>query len=207
MFPNKLINPESPVINALGVPSDLIDNTSLAIITGNNASGKSLLRKYISMRCEQVKIKKFHFSQQGRSAGGFERAMIYSGSESEDSTGQISVSVVIRAFKQIQNNKEPLIVVFDEPEIGLSEESQLGLAIYMKEQLKIAPESLLGTIVITHSRYFVGVLKDLPHKFFCFGEKYLAESWLNRGINPTDPQEIVERSHKQYQHFSQFLRN
>ena len=80
-------------------------------------------------------------------------------------------------------------LVIDEPEIGMSEESQLGLANYLN---KIKDDTLsrnYGLLVITHSRTLVA---NVESDYFINIEGLTKDEWLNRVIIPTDFEIVKE---------------
>ena len=123
----------------------------LCVITGPNASGKSLVRKILAARYQQNHVEYIHTSQEKRaSSSGIQRVFIY-GDEAEDSTGFNSVKMVLTAIRTGQGREKPFGLMLDEPEIGCSEETAAAIGIRVARDLETMTH-LDGLYIITHSR-------------------------------------------------------
>lgn len=164
----------------------------LTILTGGNGRGKSFIRKIL---WQGIK------SQLGIT----ERKSVVSDCSMERRTGIHShlggLGVALRdneATPTSINTYEFIqglvgccdrFLVIDEPEIGMSEESQLGLANYLN---KIKDDTLsrnYGLLVITHSRTLVA---NVESDCFINIEGLTKDEWLNRVIIPTDFEIVKE---------------
>ena len=192
MLPFFLPKVRPPIIKAIGLEHAQWDSAQLLLVTGNNASGKSVFRRLCQsfLRDEGEVI---HLSQQGRAKGGIERVFIY-GNEEDEATGIISANCLIKAFRTSRGREKPHILVFDEPEIGMGEEAQIGAATFIKEQFDDIPKHLMGIVIMTHSRHVVTILKDVPHcGFIHLGNTYkTADEWLSRPLVPLSPQQLTK---------------
>jgi len=200
----------------LGVDEFLLKDCKVLIVAGDNACGKSLFRRFLSgflgMYYKEKKINAgvVDISQEARSrSGDISKCFIY-GDENYESTGQITCHSILGCFHNIKNNEswDEKVLIIDEPEIGLSEESQLGLATYIKTELQTCPAKLRGVVIITHSRYIVSELKDVEgFKFHYIGEKKYkdAEAWLDRKIEANDITLLGKISHDRYTKFRKAL--
>lgn len=169
-----------------------IDATTekLLLITGDNASGKSLLRRVIESKCHKYNIKAMSLSQERRSISDYTRAFIY-GSEDYESTGQITARSIQNMFKSSFAWDINHILIIDEPEIGLSDESQLGLAQYIKDNIKKLKENVIQVVIFTHSKILIEELSELNHIYIHIGGKYkTVDEYINRKIVPVDPSMI-----------------
>jgi ABC-type Mn2+/Zn2+ transport system ATPase subunit len=92
----------------------------------------------------------------------------------------------IHTIDCVFNSKNPDFIVIDEPEIGLGEELQLGMAEYLNEKIKAVT---CGVLIITHSKHIV---KNLIHDDFINLEKMNETDWLNREIKPVAVAEFKE---------------
>jgi len=188
-----------------------LQNSSMSgrvvVVVGSNACGKSLFRKAINQKLsENEDLFVTHFSQEGRSKGGFERIFLY-GSESDESTGYLTVSSLIRNFNKDRNS--PWVTICDEPEIGLSEESQSGLGIWLHDKMeKDTLSNLLGIVVITHSRHIVSALSKCKEFIFLDldGLYSTHKEWLERKILPIRPETIKTKGLTRWKEFSQFFK-
>jgi hypothetical protein len=187
-------------------------DSKVCIITGQNASGKSFLRKILNARHQDDNIEYIHLSQCGRSSSsGLMRAMIY-GSEEEDSTGYISVKAIRGAIRTGTARTKPFALMLDEPEIGCSEELALSLSHKLVNEI---PNMLkLETLYInTHSRNIVNPLLALNpgyvHLYSADDElKYpTIQSWLEREIEPIDVDLLYENANKKYTAVSKLIDN
>ena len=86
-------------------------DSKVCIITGQNASGKSFLRKILNVRHQDDNIEYIHLSQCGRSSStGLMAAMVY-GSEHENSTGYISVKAIRGAIRTGTARTKPFSLI------------------------------------------------------------------------------------------------
>ncbi|SRR6266403_5798841 len=159
-----------------------ISHDKVTILTGRNASGKSLIRKLLSTNLEQVlNKKKVHIpqaSQEIRTKSNPMMGALSTMCHDLDwlATSDNTIHTIDSVFKQTN----PDFIVIDEPEIGLGEELQVGLAQYLNEKIK---EVNCGILVITHSKHIVSNLK---HDEFVNLEKMTESEWFNREIKPVN---------------------
>ncbi len=164
----------------------------LCVITGPNASGKSVLRKVICGSCDKRKVKTMYFSQSARCAGGITRAFIYN-DETENSTGSISSGTFLKAIKNGKSWEKPFVIIFDEPEIGCGEELQAAMAVRLAKELDALSADCLGIFVITHSREFARHLLPLnPTHWRLDVDNLTLEQWVNRKIVPIESLEDLD---------------
>jgi predicted ATPase len=209
MIPNVLKDIRPDLLFALGLePSDFGDS-KLIVVTGDNATGKSMLRRiYSTFLKKNHKIETIHLSQQARATGGVERAFVY-GDETSESTGYITIGTFITGFRTSRGRENEHILLWDEPEIGLGEEAQLGAVNYIIDQLKDWPSKLRGVVVMTHSRIFVRALKDVEGCRFVnlHGKFKTADEWLDRKIVPADLEEVRTRGIETWRKVSAILKD
>lgn len=202
MIPNVASGWNDEFKDLIGLGHSVSFSAEFLLITGDNACGKSLLRRMLNASLRKVDISVIHLSQQGRSTEGFGRAMIY-GSEADEATGVISAKVIVNGFKQ--NRDKPYILLYDEPEIGMGEEAQMGIAQFFRESFKQLPLNCEGVILFTHSRILVSGLADCM-QFIHLGNQYqTAGEWLRRKLVPLSPQELVDRGHENWGRVQDFL--
>lgn len=96
----------------------------LLVVTGANASGKSLVRRLFQVFVKKRGFEVIHLSQEGRDAGGFARVFVY-GSEGDEATGVISAKTLVKGFRTSRNRDNEHLMIYDEPEIGMSEEAEM----------------------------------------------------------------------------------
>lgn len=176
------------------------------LIVGQNGAGKSMVRRMLKTGAGERKIATYDFSQERRCEGGVMGAMIY-GSEHWESTGYISIKTFRTAFKQDPDVSEYMFI-WDEPEIGLSEESQLGIIQFVREQFaKDRDERLLGCVFMTHSRLFVRGFMDYPKMAFIDldGKYATAAEWADREAVAADLDEVCDRGIARFRELSKML--
>jgi hypothetical protein len=116
--------------------------------------------------------------------------MIY-GSERDESTGAISCNTFIGGMRTMRGRDEPHIVIWDEPELGMGEELQMGTANWLCDQLADWPEHTQGIVLLTHSRYFVERVMKFPGAKWLSMDGYKThEEWLDRKLEPIGPEEV-----------------
>jgi predicted ATPase len=189
-------------LDVLKIGRDAFDGARLAVVTGENAAGKSFLRRIIAYFAKEHKVEVMHLSQEGRTEAGIHRAFIY-GDEGDRSTGDITCRTFITGFKSSRGRENDHTLIWDEPEIGLGEEAQAGAAQYMVEQLADWPKKLRGLVVMTHSRIFVETLMRVEGaRFVNVGGKYAtADQWLSRKVVPQTPEYVQQTAHNNFRAF------
>lgn len=164
----------------------------LTILTGGNGRGKSFIRKIL---WQGIK------SQLGIT----ERKSVVSDCSMERRTGihshlgGLGVALRDREATPTSINTYEFIqglvgccgrfLVIDEPEIGMSEESQLGLANYLNSIKDDVLSRNYGLLVITHSRILVA---NVESDCFINIESLTKDEWLNRVLIPTDLERVKE---------------
>jgi hypothetical protein len=175
----------------LGIDRDFDTSASILVVTGKNAAGKSLLRRWFQVALKRYHdMEAIHLSQQGRAAAGVMRAMVY-GSEDDESTGAISCNTFFGGLRTMRGREEAHAVIWDEPEIGMGEELQMGTAEWLCDQLDEWPEQTQGVILLTHSRHFVRRVMQFPGAKWLSMDGYKTpEEWLDRPLEPISPEEV-----------------
>ena len=192
-----IFNKVTPLIlKELGLDGVKWGHCRVMVVVGDNAGGKSLLRRLFQTflkknKSDQTEV--IHLSQQGRSTSGFVRTVVY-GSEDDGATSVISARTLVNSIRTSRGRENKHFIIYDEPEIGMSDESDLGAAIWLKEQLQDCPEQLRGIIICTHSRQFASQLMKLPYSKFIWMHhpEATVREWLDRTIKPIDPQKLMD---------------
>lgn len=165
-----------------------------AVITGPNASGKSLLAQIVAARAHQQGMVPASISIRERTGAGLHemsgmRRMMMFGDEHEQSTGATSLRALEGGFRSIHNyaKEKPAILILDEPELGLSEDYAAALGTWLAQQAQALEDQprLPGILVITHSRPLVRALNDAlrasghsPHLMSMEEAHPSVEAWL-----------------------------
>ena len=212
-LPNIALTSKPLISKAVGISH--IDTTGydVIVITGENASGKSLVRRLFTQNLSLTyKIDKMMFSQEHRTSGGIPNAMIY-GTEDYESTGAISAKVIVGGFRncELRDDKDgDVVLIYDEPEIGLGEEAQLGVGVYMRNKMQNeCPDKLMALIVFTHSKHIVSELMQITGKKLLFVNltynNMTSSEWINRVIKPITPDEVNDKGHEKYHEIQQAI--
>lgn len=176
-----------------------IEFDKITVLTGNNGSGKSLIRKQLpfwyaktfDIDVKDTKGKIRSTSMDARTGsnpewGGMSGAM----RDTEwFATSQNTFSSLKGLMDSIKGDSKCEYLVIDEFEIGCGEETVLAFIEYINTRLKelIATTSLTGALIITHSRLAV---QHLECDKFTNIEGMTKEEWLNRKLVPTDLEEL-----------------
>jgi len=171
------------------------DPEGITILTGNNGSGKSLLRKQLPFAFRQY----FGLDHVNKTKGMIASTSMEARTNSNPEWGALSgmmqdtewiatsqntFNLIHELLDAVEKGKSKYVVI-DEYEIGCSEETILAIAKYISSRLKkmIAEKRIMGALIITHSR--IGV-KNIEHDHFVNMEGLSEKEWINRKIVPTD---------------------
>ena len=137
----------------------------LLVVLGPNAGGKSFFRRVLMTICQEQQTEAIHISMEGRRRTG-ERpwlAMVY-GDEMYHSTGVNSINTVLTGISTCRSRNQPHVVIWDEPDIGMSEGAAASVGRAIAEFAAAPPASLLASVVITHRKALVAELATCrPH--------------------------------------------
>ena len=192
----------------LGITTGFDTSASVLVVTGKNAVGKSLLRRYLQMTlCQDHNFEVMHLSQQDRAdSDGIMRVMVY-GSEREESTGTMTAKTFIAGMRTMRGRDKAHAIIWDEPEIGMGEELQIGTANWLCEQLADWPTHLQGVILLTHSKHFVRRVMEFPGaKWLSMDGVETAQKWLNRKLVAVGPEEVMKLANEKRRHVGEMLR-
>lgn len=163
---------------------NIVNNDSaLTFIYGENASGKSFIARCFEMvaRAATPKLSCRSVSVANRTSSGVEKAMIF-GNESEQSTGETSVSVMQLAFRSIAKEEgKDGVVILDEPDLGLSPKFSRSLGRYVAEFILQQEDKGKGFIIISHNDTFIeSVIKhyNKPYNRVGIDTELSLEEWL-----------------------------
>ena len=157
----------------------------LTILTGPNASGKSLIRKQLNYHLmdslglprDRPCVASISLSSRMSRSDGAPNFFY------EDDSEATSVNT-IRLLNAVLKTSDRFIV-FDEPELGMSEETQLATAMFLNGKKQEILDRNLGIFLITHSRVIASNIQD--DDFLSVDPQYTSkEAWLTRTVVPTD---------------------
>lgn len=206
MIPCILNNLRPEFLRAIGLEGVTWRGRKVLVVVGPNAVGKSMFRRAFCGFLKKRKLEVIHLSQEGRGDAGFVRAMVY-GNESNEATSVISAKTLVNGLRTSRGREKNHVLLYDEPEIGMAEEMQVGAAQWLAEELRSWPDKLSGIIVMTHSRHFVRELIQLPRSgFICLGGRYsTADAWLNREIKPVGPEAVIKLGLRTFRKLTKIL--
>lgn len=183
-------------INRLVDIMDKIELNKVTVLTGGNALGKSLIRKQLPFRISD-KLEKLGIKHDIKHC--VTSTSMQARTESRPDWGALSSIMhdmpwsstsdsTIHALKQLlKDREEKKYFVIDELEIGMSREVAVGTTEYVNKHLPKLLSTSHGLLVITHS---ADVVRTLKHDVFINIEGLTEEKWLNREVEPVDPEDI-----------------
>lgn len=161
----------------------------ILLITGDNASGKSLCCKYLRQLIREDKVEVMDGGMHRRTTSGFERAFMY-GDENRDSTGNLSMKFVRTGLRTCASRETPHVLMLDEPDVGLSEGYQAALGEMLAGFAKDLPE-MTTLVIVTHARSIVAPFMSLkPHCFRVGEDRRPTAQWLKDGPLPRTVAEL-----------------
>jgi predicted ATPase len=171
-----------------------IDATKVIVLTGNNASGKSLIRKQMALVVGRLTGKKkvnIRATSQAHRTGNFAEFGALSGIFNDTEWTATSTNT-LHAMEGVFKGKEDTdYIIIDEPELGIGEELQLGLVDYLNEEIKACREIGRGVMIITHSKVIV---KDLDIDCFINIQGLTKTEWLERIPKKISVKDFLEYS-------------
>jgi hypothetical protein len=170
----------------------------VVVITGNNACGKSLIRRMMGQRLDDAGIKMMAISQEKRSVSpvqeqGILKLMCY-GNERDDSTGYNSVKTFRGLIDASRRVDRKVALFLDEPEIGLSEEYAVSMGLELAAYSIKLPENIVGVFVVSHSRALVAQLEPIGPYHWHLGEQMNLSSWLKRMVEPLPLDYLIHKN-------------
>ena len=150
-------------------------DSRLIIVTGENATGKSIFGRVLQEGCHwnNSKIECIKISMAFRTRGGIESSFVF-GDENKFSTGAISIGTVLSGVTTSRNRKKQHFMIWDEPDIGLSPGYQAAVGQYFTQYVSNLPELTVGVAIMTHSQRLLQPLVALhPHHIRMGGDGLL----------------------------------
>lgn len=182
----------------------------LLLVTGDNASGKSFVCKYLNMQAtpdsadppaERRGLEFMHVGMNLRAGGsGVQRSLMF-GNEARNSTGAISARTIETGFRTSRGRTTPHVLCLDEPDIGLSEEYQDACGRLIAEFAAAPPAHLSGLVVVTHSRPIARVLDGLdPVRLRVGADARSTQEWLDRPrtVSLETLRDLGDAAHRRY---------
>lgn len=151
----------------------------VTVLTGENATGKSLVRKLLWSVLEK--------QMEGKSVRITDTSM-YRFTDSRADMVESSGRNFIRFINHWKEWKDRYIVI-DAPELGLSESFVLGMVDYLNKVIPEFMKNNYGIMVITHSK---DVVRRLGADVFLNMDNLDKEDWLNATPAPVDIMELIK---------------
>lgn len=121
------------------------------LVLGDNATGKSLVRRLLSHKYKDRGVEAIPLSMEGRAGGGMfgMKGFVY-GDEDWKSTGHNSIGTFEGMVRTSRGREKPHMVYLDEPDTGLSDRWARSLGRALADFLADPPEHLAALFVTTH---------------------------------------------------------
>lgn len=191
---------DSVVFDAAGIqafPQLKAPSSKLAIVFGDNASGKSLILMVMSAFLgpkDETGEEKFSVSMRSRTSSGMGRMFMFL-DEEYSSTGASSLHAVSGALHNAKERKHPVWLMFDEPDTGLSDKFASAMGAYLAREINALPANIRGAVLVTHSRPLLRrLLADLnepPHEVAMGQEQSLANYLAPENVQEASIEELL----------------
>lgn len=179
-----------------------IEPHQITILTGSNGSGKSLIRQQLRFKLAQkldespvqltVDISMAKRTSSNPLLGGMSAFMHDDPTDPTSLCTYRNIDTMLKSFA-VKEKEDKVYLILDEPEIGMSKESLLGLTNYLKTRFSDILNYTYGMLIITHSEFLVNELAaDVT--FLNMDGIQTANEWINRPIIPTNFQTLSEES-------------
>jgi len=177
------------------------NDSRILLISGDNAGGKSLVCRFLSLTFSRSKIEFMRIGMEMRTNGGMVRTFIF-GDEGRCSTGELTAHSVLGAIHNSKQRTHAHVVCLDEPDTGLSEGYQQAVGETLVDYASTLPEHAAGLVVVTHSRFIANALMKLdPHRFRVGDDLRLTREWIRKGPlkrSMEDLANLKKISHKRF---------
>lgn len=195
-------NLDNHIDNLLDVLDD-IEIGKVTVLTGGNATGKSVIRKLLTSKIIETlntgnRSVVSSVSMQLRTSTP--DSLLGSGLDSMMRdvpwlcTSAHTISLLDGLTKNFVEDLEDCkkrFLVIDELEIGMSKELQLGTCLWLNDIFSKILKNTYGILIITHSDI---VVSNIKHDKFINIEGMSEEEWLNREIKPVSPEDLKKWS-------------
>lgn len=174
----------------------------LVVLVGDNASGKSFVRRMVCTIARRNSVEAIHISMESRSGpdytGGM-RSFVY-GLEEMHSTGQNSVGTVLGGMRTCKGRTHDHIMFWDEPDVGLSDSWAAGMGVAIRDFAADLPDHTRGVFLVTHSKAMVSQLFEARPHFVYFGDDppMSMSHWFERPIIPRNIEELPKLSRTRF---------
>jgi hypothetical protein len=187
---------------------------NLVVVTGENAGGKSFFRRCAASVARQEENKKMEvisISMEGRRQVAYNIGLVFVyGDEEHDATGVNSIRTVVTAISTCQSREADHVVIWDEPDLGLSEGNAASVGSALADFSLALPEHTKGAVVITHRKALVKeLLRAKPHYLY-LGSEDAPESlqaWVDAPPVVKPLNKVLKDAHKRFLAISTILKD
>ena len=187
-----------------------IKYSRLLIITGDNAEGKSFFVKLFDEYCnEKIKNECLRLGMSLRTEKHWARSCVYK-DEGAFSTGDCSISSVIKGLETCQKRGQEHYVIFDEPNLGLAESYHYALGEYFARFVTNMPPLTKGMVIVTHSRELIRPLLEHHPHHLRFGDNQNLANWIDRDQKQRTIEELLrlpEKGRRKFQKIKEIQHN
>lgn len=164
-----------------------------ALVLGDNASGKSVLRRLVRDAAAERKLTVLSASMEAR---GHVSALHEYGLEGSESTGMISARRVRTLLQQSSRTPRAHVLLLDEPDLGMSDGLAAGVGMLLAEHYADGKvPKCVGVLVTTHNRAMVReVLRHVDPNVVWFGpqaDTFDVHEWLARVDPPRSIDDVI----------------
>jgi hypothetical protein len=174
----------------------------LTVVVGDNAGGKSFVRRVVHSICQRNKVEFIGISMEGRRGISAAPWLVFVyGDEQHHSTGELSAQTILTGIRTCQGREERHVVFWDEPDLGLSESWAAGAGVAIREYFEAPNPKTVAAFVVTHSRPLVKQLLPLDPHYLYVGDDNppeTLEAWIKRTPRPRKLSSLPKLSHKRF---------
>ena len=186
---------------------DKIRFDRVTILTGENGSGKSLIRKLIPYQLKEKNggelVKVASTSMDRRT--GLHSEMGGAGVFCRDNEWVATSSNSLGFIKGLLNSTKDRFVVIDEPEIGMSDTLKISVGNWLNKNLPELLDRNKAVMIITHSKDLVKEI-TFDHDFINI-QGLTEEEWMNEKPKLIDLDEWEERNDELFKALQKRLKN
>lgn len=173
---------------------DQIHLGKITILTGDNGTGKSLIRKVLASNLAKEnggEIVQLAHSSMDQRTGQHPHLSAMSVMMNDNPWSATSTNSY-RFIKALLESSPNRYIVIDEPEVGMSQSLQASVAEWLNKTLGETKNNYLGVLVITHSKEIVKRLTTA--EVFVNIQKKTKEEWLNSEPELMDLEDFEEKT-------------
>ena len=179
----------------------------VTLLTGDNGSGKSLIRKQMFIRVQECfpkevtkarlphVVKSVSMQLRTESRAEFGALSDIAHDCAWNPTSIETYHLIKRLFNTAEQEDKKCYLIIDEPEIGMSLDSQYSISKYIRKRYEELEDKLYGLMIITHSEMLVREFSDIA-EFKNLDGYDTIEAWMNRQLKLIDFEALADESHE-----------